>query len=583
MMSCRIAIVGFVASTWAVLQSTAGTPFESLTLKPANLPAFAFFGSGAPPPVADLDQDGWPDLVTFAVGVSWPDGHSGAGYAAYGPHFTKFAKFGDWVDEDDLAQGLAAADFDGDGHVDIAFGSFLAKVQGAAQSGRAFVTWGPSFQTGIELKGPPAAPVLSFGLEMVSADADLDGQPDLIVSSFGYDAGTAPGGNDNGRLDVYLASSGWSHLRTSDYRVDPLVPEPLAGGQTLGTSMGSGDFDGDGVAEILAWEGHTYSGPGFLSTGSIVVLDPPGVVLSSQISAPNGSGSFGTCPRTADFNGDGFPDIATGAPKSNGPGGESGAGHVRILYGPTFTSGRTLYSTYPQVGAEFGNQVAVGDLNRDGWPDVVGGSWDEDSPTLVSMGRAVLFYGPAFTTTQVFEGEHSSEYFATALRVADLDRDGFPELIVTAPNHGTTGAIKIFRHRALATTAPASISLQVGASIPLDIDAGALSANEVYFVLGSLSGSMPGFDVPSGSDVVHLHHNWDPLTNLMLAVANSPFLPGFAGTLDAQGRGAANLNWPAGVGSPALVGQELTLALVAGKSNGQVTFGSTALTFSLTP
>ncbi|HKB16575.1 MAG TPA: integrin alpha, partial [Planctomycetota bacterium] len=72
-----------------------------------------------------------------------------------------------------------------------------------------------------------------------------------------------------------------------------------------------------------------------------------------------------------DVNGDGVPDFATGAPQ-NGSGG-SGIGYVRVFSG---TTGAPL-CTIPgaAAGAQFGTSVAgAGDVNGDGFPDVVGGA-----------------------------------------------------------------------------------------------------------------------------------------------------------------------------------------------------------------
>ncbi|MEZ5965503.1 MAG: hypothetical protein R3F56_16840 [Planctomycetota bacterium] len=80
-----------------------------------------------------------------------------------------------------------------------------------------------------------------------------------------------------------------------------------------------------------------------------------------------------------------------------------------------------------------------------------------------------------------------------------------------------------------------SISASVGGSVRLELDAGAAGAQAVFALLGSLSGTRPGTRLPSGG---LLPLNLDGFSTL------SSSLPGFVGTLDAQGRAAATFTLP---------------------------------------
>jgi hypothetical protein len=60
-----------------------------------------------------------------------------------------------------------------------------------------------------------------------------------------------------------------------------------------------------------------------------------------------------------------------------------------------------------------------------------------------------------------------------------------------------------------------------------------------YFVLGSITGTAPGFPLPGG---LMLPLNWDVFTDLVYEYANTPFFVDFHGTLDGSGNGTARFN-----------------------------------------
>ena len=104
----------------------------------------------------------------------------------------------------------------------------------------------------------------------------------------------------------------------------------------------------------------------------------------------------------------------------------------------------------------------------------------------------------------------------------------------------------------------AGISASGGGTIDLPMDMGVARAGEFYFLLGSLSGTKPGFKI--GNLTVPL--NSDALTNLMLSLPNLPGLfPNTFGKLDSTGRGVAKLIMPAGLLTP-LVGRGMSFAAV---------------------
>ena len=86
------------------------------------------------------------------------------------------------------------------------------------------------------------------------------------------------------------------------------------------------------------------------------------------------------------------------------------------------------------------------------------------------------------------------------------------------------------------------VPAQTGGTVNFKLQAGAGNAGRNYIMLGSVTGTSPGFPLPGGLAVMPL--NWDPFTDLVLAFLNTPIFSSFLGGLDATGAAAAQLNAP---------------------------------------
>lgn len=105
---------------------------------------------------------------------------------------------------------------------------------------------------------------------------------------------------------------------------------------------------------------------------------------------------------------------------------------------------------------------------------------------------------------------------------------------------------------------PASIDTAVGGSQSFTFDCGAARAFNIYALLGTSSGSRPGFASPFGPQIVPL--NVDPWLQLSLDLANTSIYTNTLSLLDANGRGTASFNFPA---LPVFAGTDLHHAVVA--------------------
>lgn len=155
-----------------------------------------------------------------------------------------------------------------------------------------------------------------------------------------------------------------------------------------------------------------------------------------------------------DVNGDGYGDLVVGIHADTGTTTQVGAAH--IVFGRaagTITTAR-LSDPRNQVDARFGSAVsAVGDVNADGYGDIVIGAWRTDNTS--SIGSAYLYLGrgswpaevsTASTTFGLAPGEPSSSFGGAIAGRGDINGDGYGDLVLGAvpvflnPGSGTPTA-----------------------------------------------------------------------------------------------------------------------------------------------
>ncbi|HUK62235.1 MAG TPA: VCBS repeat-containing protein, partial [Dongiaceae bacterium] len=237
--------------------------------------------------------------------------------------------------------------------------------------------------------------------------------------------------------------------------ITPPAPAQRYGGQAdseLGRCvLGAGDVNGDGYADVLVAQPlYLVSG---VSHGRVMLYpgSPSGIATAPSWSyIPTASGSLpGISMAVGDVNGDGYPDLAVGCPGFTGTGGASQGEVLVFLGGPSGFATAPAWSAAGSAGGDqFGSSVALGDVNGDGYADVLVGA-PQESHGQTHEGRAYLWLGhssglgsngtPSNATWTAESDLAGANFGSSVAMLGDLNGDGRSEVVIGA-SHYTSGA-----------------------------------------------------------------------------------------------------------------------------------------------
>jgi hypothetical protein len=371
-----------------------------------------------------------------------------------------------------------AGDINKDGYRDILIGAPIVDISGNNQIGQVSVVFGSASRSLASMVAASAAPPQGFKITGVATgdwwatalsragDVNKDGIDDFIIGAYGADPITrAEAGS---AVVIFGKTSGWVDISLASF---------------------------------------SSGGDGFWIYGAT-----PGDALGRSVSA------------AGDVNGDGAGDIILGASQAD-PQSGSNAGISYVIFGHsdppafasidlnTFSSGSAGFMVQGATANDAsGNQVrGAGDVNADGYDEVIIGAWTFDGPVGTDCGAVYIIFGhstataftdidlAALSSSQGFRinGAVASGNLGYSLSGAgDFNHDGYRDIVIGS---AADAAYVIFGHS--------------GNTFPNLEMATFVTGTGGFFVTGGSVGN----SVAGGADV-----NGDAVDDIILAVANLP-------------------------------------------------------------
>lgn len=203
-------------------------------------------------------------------------------------------------------------------------------------------------------------------------------------------------------------------------------------GSKQGKAAGLADVDGDGIPDKVVGAPYATTST---NTGAVLVYkgDSTGGFSSAPSSLLMGDDLFGSSfvnlPKAGNSDTEKF---AIGAIYGDGSD-VSLSGSVSIYQGGN--SGPHLVAKLAGEGPmdRFGFSIAAGDLDGDGYTDIiVGAQYNTPSPALYQQGAVYVYFGPGFTRSIALHASSANKGLGWAVASGDINGDGKADLLISA-------------------------------------------------------------------------------------------------------------------------------------------------------
>ena len=397
----------------------------------------------------DVNGDGYSDAIVGAPTFDSNKPNQGAFFIYFGSSLGLNPNAGITVTGDNAIGNAffgsalsGAGDVNGDGFSDIIVGSW-GYSNGQTEEGAAYIYYGSA--AGINLNGVKIESnqaTASFGQSVAGAgDINGDGYSDVVIGAISFSNGEV----DEGAALIYMGSQ----VGVSTVAADTLESNQEA--SYYGSSVAAaGDVNGDGFSDIIIgafFYDNIFSpnlGAAFIYSGGVSGIQH---TPSMTIFGKHEGSKFGYSVSSAgDINGDGYSDVIIGSPSyANGQNDEGAVSvHLASSEGQGIQNQEKALIEGGQVGGAFGRSVAcAGDVNGDGFSDVIVGEPYRDNGANLQEGRAIVYFGSVSANLNpksiISSSQAEAELGISVASAGDVNGDGFSDIMIGAPSYDKNG------------------------------------------------------------------------------------------------------------------------------------------------
>lgn len=371
---------------------------------------------------------------------------------------------------------MATGDINGDGVADLMVGASLANGphNGRAGAGEVHIFFGRSAQAWPAQNPTPDVIVYGearsnflggdfpYGPGLIAVgDLDADGIGDLILGSPSYGWETKV--SYRGKVYILWGQAEWpTTIDLADVPPDREMTTVTPQNNErafLGATVATGDFDGDGIADLAMTAPGSAGGDGVVH---VLFGEAGGTLRSRAISfgaLPNDVATFeavgplsglrlGTYAAFGKWSADGIDDLAIGTEHLL-----AADGRVDVIFGGDVEGHTRLlldepadWLAFPEQGLDrLGSALVAGDLNADGQSDLIIGARAADGPAGTGTGQIVVVFGPLPQSAVrdladqpgdliIYgpQGGTDQSYLGESAATGDWNGDGYTDLLVGA-------------------------------------------------------------------------------------------------------------------------------------------------------